>query len=461
MPLLIMMALAALAIGLKPRPPVPAAPLPSRPDPQAAEQVVPDAVERVTPAVVSVYATRTIGRKSSSHDPLGLSESSTRTEQGLGSGVIVRSDGVILTNHHVVEGATELRIVLADRREFRGRLVGCDPQTDVALIRISAESLPIVSFGDSDQVRVGETVLAIGNSLGIGQTVSSGIVSAKGRANIGIVDDENFLQTDAAINPGNSGGPLVNLKGEVIGINTAIATRSGGFQGVGFAIPSRLVTEMLEILLRDGCVKRGQLGVTLQDLTPALARAFKESPERGVIVTDAPGKGAAHEAGVRRGDILLKVDGHPVETSAELRHRVAMKGAGTVVRLEIWRAGKTFELAVRLQEAEGSGGSHAKADDSAEEPVGSTCGIDGVGVGAISPEMLRKAGVDEEGGVIVISVVPSSISSGLRRGDLIVEAGMKQVHTSAELREAMRQSDSPVLLRVRRPDGSVYLSVAK
>jgi serine protease Do len=373
--------------------------------PEPTEAVVPDAVERVTPAVVSVYATRSVSRKSSSLDPLGLSDSSRRTEQGLGSGVIVRPDGVIVTNHHVVEGATELRIVLADRREFRGRVMGCDPQTDVALVRIPAESLPVVAFGDSEQVRVGETVLAMGNSLGIGQTVSSGIVSAKGRANIGILDDENFLQTDAAINPGNSGGPLVNLKGEVIGINTAIATRTGGFQGVGFAIPSRLVTEIVEILLRDGKVSRGQLGVTLQDLTPALARAFKDGPEQGVIVTDAPEKGAAREAGIRRGDIILKLDGRPVETSAELRHRIAMRGAGAKVHLELWRHGKTLDLTVHLQEAEGNGAGHAKTEDASgsEELAGSSSGIEGVGVGAVSPELLRKAGVEEEGGVIVIS----------------------------------------------------------
>lgn len=460
MPLLLVIATAALAVGVQPSPPGPPAPLP-RVEPEDAGQVVPDAVERVTPAVVSVYATRSVSRKSSL-DPLGLSDSSGRTEQGLGSGMLVRPDGVIVTNHHVVEGATELRIVLADRREFRGRVMGCDPQTDVALVRIPAEALPVVAFGDSDHVRVGETVLAIGNSLGIGQTVSSGIVSAKGRANIGILDDENFLQTDAAINPGNSGGPLVNLKGEVIGINTAIATRTGGFQGVGFAIPSRLVTEIVEILLRDGKVTRGQLGVTLQDLTPALARAFKDGPERGVIVTDAPEKGAAREAGIRRGDIILRLDGRPVDTSAELRHRIAMRGAGAKVRLELWRYGKTLDLTVRLQEAEGSAPGHARAEDPAsEELAGSSSGIEGVGVGAVSPELLRKAGVDEEGGVIVISVLASSVSTGLRRGDLIVEAGLKVVHSSAELREAVRQSDNPVLLRVRRSDGTFYLSVCK
>src|SRR4030095_15689782 len=242
-------------------------------------------------------------RKTSGLDPFGVGDSpTTHPEQGLGSGVIVRADGVIVANHHVVAGASELKVVLADHREFRGRVVGCDRQTDVALVRISAEALPVASFRDSSTVRVGETVLAIGNSLGIGQTVSSGIVSAKGRANIGILDEEDFLQTDAAINPGNSGGPLINLKGEVIGINTAIATRTGGFQGVGFAIPSVLVTEILELLLRGGRVNRGQLGVTLQDLTPALVRAFKDAPARGVIVTEAHEKGPAREAGVLRGD---------------------------------------------------------------------------------------------------------------------------------------------------------------
>ena len=460
LPLLLGVAFAALVAGRQFQERIPPPPPPA--PPPAAEGVVPDAVERVAPAVVSVYATRTTARKTTSLDPLGVSDSSGRTEQGLGSGVIVRADGVIVTNHHVVEGATELRVVLSDRREYRGRLLGCDPQTDVALVRIGAEALPIVAFGDSSQVRVGETVLAIGNSLGIGQTVSSGIVSAKGRANVGILDDEDFLQTDAAINPGNSGGPLINLKGEVIGINTAIATRTGGFQGVGFAIPSRLVTEILEVLLREGRIRRGQLGVTMQDLTPALARAFKDGPPRGVIVTDAPAQGAAREAGIRRGDIIVKLDGRPVESGTELRHRLAMRGAGTRVTLELWRNRKTLEIAVRLQEVGGGPPGRAKADDSDDEELaGAACGIQGVGVGAVTPDMLRRAGVEEEGGVIVLSVLPSSPASGLRRGDLIVEADLKAVRSSADLREAVRHSDGPVLLRVRRPEGCVYLSVSK
>jgi len=460
LPLLLLLASAVLAVGMNVGARNAPSPLP-RGNPEPGEAAVPDSVERVAPAVVSVYSTRAAGRKTSSIDPLGIADSSTRTEQGLGSGVIVRADGVIVTNHHVVEGASELRVVLADRREFRGRVLGSDPHTDVALVRIAADALPVAAFGDSSRVRVGETVLAIGNSLGIGQTVSSGIVSAKGRANIGILDDEDFLQTDAAINPGNSGGPLVNLKGEVIGINTAIATRTGGFQGVGFAIPSLLVTEITDVLLRDGRVSRGRIGITLQDLTPPLARAFKDGPERGAIVTDAPEKGPAREAGIRRGDIIVKFEGRPVESSAELRHRIAMRGAGARVKLEIWRNRKTLEIEVRLQELEGSSPGHAKADGGGDEPAGSSSGIDGVGVGPVSADTLHRAGVDEEGGVIVISVLPSSSSNGLRRGDLIVEADLKPVHSSSELREAMRRSGDPVLLRVRRADSCLYLSVSK
>jgi serine protease Do len=458
MPLLIFGVLAALIVGSRTRRPEA---LLHRDHPEPSETAVPEAVERVAPAVVSVYATRSSARKLSTLDPLGISNpAAARVEQGLGSGIIVRSSGVVVTNYHVVEGTSELRIVLADRREFRGHLMGSDPQTDVALIRIAADALPTAAFGDSSRVRVGETVLAIGNSLGIGQTVSSGIVSAKGRANIGLLDDEDFLQTDAAINPGNSGGPLVNLRGEVIGINTAIATRSGGFQGVGFAIPSRLVSEIVEILLRDGRVSRGQLGVTLQELTPPLARAFKDAPDRGAIVTDA--KGAAREAGIRRGDILVKLDNRPVESCAALRHRIAMRGAGTRVKLEIWRKGKTLEFIVRLQEAEGPPG-RAQAEEStaAEELAGVSSGIDGVGVGAVSSDMLKRAGVEEEGAVIVLSIHSYASVVGLRRGDLIVEADSKSVHSAAELREAVRHSNDPVLIRVRRPEGCLYLSLNK
>lgn len=449
--LLISGALAVLATATRPpdvRPPSDDA---VAPDPSSAARAIPDLVDRVTPGVVSIFASRSAA-KTSSADPLGLFGTSTRTEQGLGSGVIARPDGVIVTNHHVIDAASELRVVLSDRRELRARVVGCDPQTDLALLRVEADGLPAVPFGDSGRARVGETVLAIGNSFGMGQTVSCGILTAKGRANIGIVDDEDFLQTDAAVNPGNSGGPLLNLRGEVIGINTAIASRTGGFQGVGFAIPSRMVGEIMEILLREGRVSRGQLGVVLQDLTPALAEAFRV-PGPGVLLTDVPERGAAREAGLRRGDIVLKVDGTPVESTAALRHRVALRGGGARVRLDLWRDRKALQVVVKLKELD----TPAPVLPQEEEE---TPGAEGISVATVPRDKLRRVGVvDEEGGVIVTSVPPSAAFAGLRRGDLIVEVQGRPVVRAEEFREAAVAGDHPLLLRVRRPEGSVYVSI--
>jgi serine protease Do len=419
---------------------------------------IPDVVDRVTPAVVSIFTTRSAPGSTAPVDPLGLFGTSTRSEQGLGSGVITRSDGVIVTNHHVVEAGAELRVVLADRREFRARVIGRDPQTDVALLRVDAEGLPTIPFGDSGQVRVGETVLAIGNSFGIGQTVSCGILTAKSRGNVGIVDDEDFLQTDAAVNPGNSGGPLLNLRGEVIGINTAIATRTGGFQGIGFAIPSRMVGEIMDRLLREGRVSRGQLGVVVQDLTPSLARAFS-APEPGVIITELPEKSAARDSGLRRGDILLKLDGAPVESTSALRHRAAMRGGGAKVRLDVWRDRKILEFVVRLQELHDPAAEPpADEDGKADEPFGPG----GITVAAVPRDLLHRAGfADEEGGVMVTTVPPAASFAGLRRGDVIVEVRGKPVRKADDFREAVARSPDPVLLRVRRPEGSVYVSIPK
>jgi serine protease Do len=461
--LLLLCAVAAVTFGVGTRRTSPEAPATAG-DPASETRLlpgsaIPDVVERVTPSVVSIFTTRSAPRPSSPVDPLGLFGASSKTEQGLGSGVIARSDGVIVTNHHVVESAAELRVVLADRRELRARLIGCDPQTDLALLRVEAEGLPTMSFGDSGRVRVGETVLAIGNSFGMGQTVSCGILTAKGRGNVGIVDDEDFLQTDAAVNPGNSGGPLVNLKGEMIGINTAIASRSGGFQGVGFAIPSRMVGEVMEILLRDGRVRRGQLGVVIQDLTPALARAF-QAPEPGVIVTEVPEKGAAREAGLRRGDIVLTLDGVPVESTSALRHRAAMRGGGAKVRLQVWRDRKVLEFVVRLKELDPAASAEDGADD--EESDEAPFGPRGIGVAEVPRDLLKRAGVaDEDGGLIVTSVPPAASFSGLRRGDLIVEVHGTPVHKIDDFNEAVARSPDPVLLRVRRPEGSLYVSIAK
>ncbi len=458
--LLILCALGALAVGIRrpPPAPIPEAGTPVSPvTPPAPGTTIPDVVERVTPAVVSIFTSRTASTSSTPADPLGLFGVSSKNELGLGSGVITRSDGIIVTNHHVVDAGAELRVVLADRREFRARVIGRDPQTDIALLRVDAEGLPTIPFGDSGQVRVGETVLAIGNSFGIGQTVSCGILTAKGRANVGIVDDEDFLQTDAAVNPGNSGGPLLNLKGEVIGINTAIATRSGGFQGIGFAIPSRLVSEIVEHLLREGRVSRGQLGVVVQDLTPSLARAFS-APEPGVIITELPEKGAARDAGLRRGDILLKLDGAPVESTAALRHRAAMRGGGAKVRLDVWRDRKILQFVVRLQELQDPSAAPSEEEAKGDEPFGPG----GITVAAVPRDLLHRAGFSDEDGGVMVTTLPAAASfAGLRRGDVIVEVRGKSVRKADDFREAVARSPDPVLLRVRRPEGSVYVSIPK
>jgi serine protease Do len=460
--LLLFCALAAIAIGTRgpkrPTPPSVASLTAPRAVLSGSESSIPDVVERVTPAVVSIFTSRTAPSPASPVDPLGVFGAPAKTEMGLGSGVIARSDGIIVTNHHVVDAGAELRVVLSDRREFRARVIGRDPPTDIAVLRIDAEGLETIPFGDSEEVRVGQTVLAIGNSFGIGQTVSCGILTGKSRGNVGIVDDEDFLQTDAAVNPGNSGGPLLNLKGEVIGINTAIATRSGGFQGIGFAIPSRMVGEILERLLREGRVSRGQLGVVVQELTPSLARAFS-SPEPGVIITALPEKGAARQAGLRRGDILLKMDGEPVASTSALRHQTAMRGGGAKVRLDVWRDRRVYSFVVTLQELHDPSAAAAPEEGTgSDEPFGPS----GIMVAAVPRDFLEHAGfTDEDGGVLVTTLPAAATFAGLRRGDVIVEVRGKPVRKAEEFREAVARSSDPVLLRVRRPEGSVYVSIPK
>lgn len=418
---------------------------------------LPDVVDRIAPAVVSIFTSRPA---TSSADPMGLLAGPSRTEQGLGSGVIVREDGIIVTNNHVVDDATELRVVLADRRELRAKIVGRDEQSDLAVLRVAADGLPTAPLGDSSRVRVGEPVLALGNSMGIGQTVSGGIVSATGRSDMGIVDDEDFIQFDAPINPGNSGGPLVNAAGQVIGINTAIATRNGGFQGIGFAIPSRMVGEILEVLLRDGRVSRGQLGVVVQDVTPALAQALRCGVDRGVLIAEAPELGAAREAGLRRGDLIVALDGKPVESAAALRHRAAMRGGGTKVKVEVWRERMKMEFTVRLKELESPSPEEEESADAAEAIPPS--GLEGISVTAVPRSVLAKAGVHgEEGGLMVTAVRPTAPLAGLRKGDLIVEVDRTPVRTTAELQKAAERGSDPMLLRVRRADTSVYVAFPK
>jgi serine protease Do len=258
-----------------------------------------------------------------------------RREQSLGSGVIVTPNGYILTNSHVVNGATDVRVTLADKREFKARIIGTDPQTDVALLSIAASGLPAIVVGDSSKVRLGDCVLAIGNPFGVGQTVTMGIVSATGRGGLGIEDYEDFIQTDAAINPGNSGGALVNDRGELIGINTAIISPAGGNLGVGFAVPTNLVRTIAQELTANGKVSRAYMGISPQNITPRMARALGRDDIKGVLVGDVAVDSPAAEAGTQKGDVILAMNGQPVEDANQLRFAIAAMPPDSVVRLKL------------------------------------------------------------------------------------------------------------------------------
>lgn len=276
-----------------------------------------------------------------------------RVERSLGSGVIVTRNGYIATNNHVVSQATQVKVSLADKREFNAEIVGTDPKTDVALLKIDGKGLPTIRLGDSDKALVGDIVLAIGNPFGIGQTVTMGIISAKGRSNVGIVDYEDFIQSDAAINPGNSGGALVNIEGDLVGINTAIVSRTGGYQGIGFAIPSNMAKAVMKGLLEHGKVIRGWLGASVQEVTPQIAAEFRLQSSTGALIVEVYPRSPAARAGLRRGDIILQYGDEQVERAVELRNLVTAMPAGTEAKLNAWRNGEVRELTVVIEELPG------------------------------------------------------------------------------------------------------------
>jgi serine protease DegQ len=312
------------------------------------------AAQRAIPTVVNIYSV-SLERQRSSTRPgeagtrrLPAERVPERQVASLGSGVIVSRDGTILTNHHVVDEARALEVMLADGSRAVARLIGSDPETDLAVLRIDGKGLPAIEFGDSDRVRVGDVVLAVGNPFGVGQTVTQGIVSALGRNQLGINTFENFIQTDAAINPGNSGGALVDSEGRLIGINTAIYSRSGGSLGIGFAIPVSTARQVLDQLLRDGVVTRGYIGVEPVDLTEDLISAFRLPRVRAPLIVGLVRGGPAEQAGVRRGDILLEVDGQPVASTSAMLDAIARLSPGSSARFRILRDGRSFELQIMV-----------------------------------------------------------------------------------------------------------------
>lgn len=434
----------------------------------------------VKPAVVNIYATKT-GKAEGSHaspldDPFFRKffgdeffrrfeqqppQQKERKERGLGSGVIVESNGLIITNNHVVGKADEIRVTLSDKREFKAKLIGTDPKTDIAVVKIDATGLPTVAWADSDLLEVGEFVLAVGNPFGLTQTVTLGIVSALGRA-AGIAEYEDFIQTDAAINPGNSGGALVNVRGELAGINTAIFSQSGGNMGIGFAVPSNMARSIMEQLVKTGKVVRGWLGVSIQELTPELAAQFGVSDTKGVLVSDVMEESPAKKAGFERADVILEYDGKPMDSPTHLRNAVAQTSVGKKVAVKILREKKPKTLDVTIVEQPKSiaqAGEEETAESAA--PTGVLADLD---VRELTEDLAGRYGIKSgERGVVVVRVKSGSTAeeTGVREGDMIIEIN-RQAVTSMKAYErlaAKLPSDQAVLLLLKRQGRTIYLTL--
>ena len=354
-------------------------------------------------------------------------------ESGVGSGVIVSSDGYIVTNNHVVDGATQVVVTFADGREMTARVVGRDPQTDVAVIKVQAKDLPAVTFAPSHNVEVGDRVLAIGNPFGIGETVTTGIVSATGRrAGLGLAY-EDFIQTDAAINPGNSGGALVDVEGRLVGINTAILSHSGGFQGVGLAVPSDLVGNVADSLVAHGKVVRGYVGIGIQDLTPGLADTFGLKVTGGALVTDVQPNSPGFRAGLKSGDVITAIDGQPVDSASRLSLAVGETSPGTTISLDVLRDGSPER--VRVTTVNKTAGDHRDGDESSAASTDDQGVLNGVDVSDVDSGARRDLNLPERlSGAVITRVDPESASarSGLREGDVILEINRKPVSSAKD-----------------------------
>lgn len=386
-----------------------------------------------------------------------LPEQFSVPRQGIGSGVIVDAErGLIISNAHVVQNASEIIVTLTDRRQYRAEVIGTDAPTDVALLRIDADDLTQVELGDSDELEVGDFVVAIGNPFGIGQTATAGIVSALGRGVLGNEDGyQDFIQTDASINPGNSGGALVGLDGTVKGINTAILSPGGGNIGIGFAIPSNMVTAVVDQLLEYGEVRRGRIGVLIQDVTPALATALQLGTQNGALVTDLEAGGPAEQAGVEVNDIVTHVNGQAIVGSSDLRNAIGLARLGETVRLGILRDDRTVEIDVTV----GAAPSDAASGDADGPPADDTRTLlEGAELTTLAPEDPRSGG---RSGVLVTALLPGSPAAriGLLPGDVITAVGRKDIASVAELSEGLAAAQRPVALRVLREDRPLYLVV--
>jgi serine protease Do len=432
---------------------------------------VADVAERALPSVVNIATTRKGQRVQASpfmRDPFfreffhrfGGGKPSPRQERSLGSGVIISADGVVLTNNHVIKGASTIRVTLSNKREYLAKVVGTDPKSDIAVLRLKgAKNLRPMRLGNSDKLRLGDVVLAIGNPFGVGQTVTMGIVSAKGRANMGIVDYEDFIQTDAAINPGNSGGAMVNLRGELVGINTAILSRSGGYQGIGFAIPSNMVQPIMSALLKHGKVVRGWLGVVIQEVNRDLKQALKLPTQRGILIADVDPRGPARRAGLLRGDLVVKINGRVVDSTGKLRNLVAAAGARGTVQLEYYRGSQLKTLKIKLAEQPSNlfAGRHA--------PGSSAATAGGLKVAPLNSAARNKFNITSrlKSGVVVTAIDPRSAvaGAGLRVGDVILEVNRATITSVRRFTHMFTAASGRVLLLVYRQGSTLYMILNK
>jgi len=371
---------------------------------------------------------------------------------GQGSGFIMSQDGYILTNNHVAGKADRITVKLQDGREFAAKLIGADDHSDVAVIKIKAQGLPSVRLGNSDDLEVGEWVLAIGNPFGLSHTVTAGIVSAKGRSSIGIADYEDFIQTDAAINPGNSGGPLINLNGEVVGINTAIFSKSGGYMGIGFTIPINMVKAIRDQLIADGKVTRGYLGVSIQNLTPELAKSFGLKNHDGILVADVMKKSPAEKGDMKQGDVILKLRGKAVQDTDKFRNQIALIVPGQTVSITILRQGIQKSLNVTIAK-------HPESDQVASKDSERLEKL-GLALTPLTPQLADKFGYQGENGVLIASVENGSIAafSGLRPRMLIQEVNQKPVSTVEDFLKLLPDKGN-LLLLVKAGQQTIYLTL--
>ncbi|TAJ97063.1 MAG: DegQ family serine endoprotease [Candidatus Manganitrophaceae bacterium] len=453
---------------------------PQKPKPPAISQTEQTFVEiskSVTPAVVNISTTRVIkGNEEAPGFPFDdpffrrffgdeaprRGQPRERRAQSLGSGVIVDPNGLIITNNHVVAKADEIKVVLGDKREFKGKLIGSDPKTDLAIIQIEAKDLPTVSWGNSDKLQVGEYVLAIGNPFGLNQTVTMGIVSAVGRANVGIADYEDFIQTDAAINPGNSGGAMVNTHGELVGINTAIFTQSGGYMGIGFAVPSNMAKLIVESLVKNGKVVRGWLGVSIQEITPQLAKEFGLKESKGALVGDVLPNSPAEKAGLKRGDVIVQYNGQTIENAIQLRNLVAKTEVGSKKKVRVVRDKKEKEVEITIEEQPKELPGSAETEQGEE---GTSTALMGLEVRNLTPEIARQLGLNRtDKGVVITRIEQGSVAEevGLQRGDLIMEVNRKPVRNTDDYDEIISKikKDEAVLLLINRQGRTMFVTIS-